>query len=123
MDRLVTCRSVLALVVTLGVDSESDRKGPLPVFCSNSRPPKASSNEIDRVLSTKFHVSAEDVHQFREETLGFAKLVTPAETLNVVKTDPTDNRILECAVAAGSDTASRATRTCSAWTASWVSRL
>ena len=61
-------------------------------------------NETGRVLSTKFRVSGEDVQQFREETLGFATLVTTTETLNVVKTDPTDNRILECAVAAGSDT-------------------
>ena len=61
-------------------------------------------NETGRVLSTKFRVSAEDVQQFREETLGFATLVTTTETLNVVKTDETDNRILECAVAAGSDT-------------------
>ncbi len=61
-------------------------------------------DETGRVLSTKFRVSAEDVQQFREETLGFATLVTTTETLNVVKTDPTDNRILECAVAAGSDT-------------------
>ena len=56
------------------------------------------------MLSTKFRVSAGDVQQFREETLGFATLVTTTETLNVVKTDETDNRILECAVAAGSDT-------------------
>ena len=30
--------------------------------------------------------------------------VTPTETLDVVKEDPTDNRILECAVAAGVET-------------------
>ena len=46
-------------------------------------------NETGRVLSTKFRVSAEDVQQFREETLAFATLVTTTETLNVVKTDET----------------------------------
>jgi uncharacterized protein len=32
-----------------------------------------------------------------------ARLVEPTEALDVVKSDPTDNRILECALAAGSD--------------------
>ena len=44
-----------------------------------------------------------DVHAFREEILTFAKLVTPGESLDAVPADPTDNRILECAVAAGSE--------------------
>lgn len=60
--------------------------------------------ETGRVLGTKFHVSSEDVQQFRDEIIGFAKLVTPTEGLDVVKTDSTDNLILECAVAGGSDT-------------------
>ena len=29
--------------------------------------------------------------------------VSPAETLDIVKADPTDNKVLECAVAAGSE--------------------
>lgn len=32
-----------------------------------------------------------------------ARVVEPTEALDVVPADPTDNRILECAVAAGSD--------------------
>jgi putative PIN family toxin of toxin-antitoxin system len=60
-------------------------------------------NEIGRVLATKFRVPAEDVQAFRVEILTFAKLVTPGESLDAVPADPTDNRILECAVAAGSE--------------------
>jgi predicted nucleic acid-binding protein len=32
-----------------------------------------------------------------------ARIVAPAEALDVVKDDPDDNKILECAVAAGAD--------------------
>jgi putative PIN family toxin of toxin-antitoxin system len=60
-------------------------------------------NEIGRVLGTRFRVPGEDVQAFREEILTFAKLVTPGEFLDAVPADPTDNRILECAVAAGSE--------------------
>ena len=35
--------------------------------------------------------------------MAFAKLVTPAQTLDVVKDDEPDNRILECAAEAGSE--------------------
>ena len=36
-------------------------------------------------------------------THSFTNRVTPAQTLDVIKEDPPDNRILECAVEAGSD--------------------
>ena len=39
----------------------------------------------------------------RAEVATFTKRVSSTETLDVVKADPDDNRILECAVAAGSD--------------------
>jgi putative PIN family toxin of toxin-antitoxin system len=58
-------------------------------------------NEIARILADKFHWTPEDVADARRIS-GFTKLVSPTETLDVVKADPTDNRLLECAVAAGS---------------------
>ena len=61
-------------------------------------------NETGRVLGTKFRVPPEDVKAFQDEVRTFAKLIAPTEPLDAVKADPTDNRILECAVAAGSDT-------------------
>jgi hypothetical protein len=45
----------------------------------------------------------------REEILTFAKLVTPGDFLDAVPADPTDTRILECAVAAGSAAQPRTT--------------
>lgn len=60
-------------------------------------------NEVGRVLSTKFRVSGEDVQTFRDEICSFAKLIVPTETIDAVPRDATDNRILECAVAAGSE--------------------
>ena len=61
-------------------------------------------DETARVLTDKFHVAEEDVRELRRELLRFAKHVTPAEVLDAVPGDKTDNRILECAVAAGSGT-------------------
>jgi putative PIN family toxin of toxin-antitoxin system len=59
-------------------------------------------DEIARVLSTKFRVSAEDARDMRDEISGFTKLIAATEALDVVKADPTDNKVLECAAAAGS---------------------
>lgn len=59
-------------------------------------------DETARVLTTKFSVPAEAVQEFRQQILGFAKHVTPRETLDEVRGDTMDNRILECAVAADS---------------------
>ena len=33
----------------------------------------------------------------------FTRLTIPSQTLNIIKEDPDDNRILECAAEAGSD--------------------
>ena len=60
--------------------------------------------ETGRVLATKFAVPSEDVQAYQDEIRMFAKHVTPGERLDAVKADPTDNPILECAVAAGSET-------------------
>lgn len=60
-------------------------------------------NEIGRVLRDKFKVAAEDVEEYRNQVLGFAKHVTPVERLRVVTSDADDDKILECAVAAGSE--------------------
>ena len=39
----------------------------------------------------------------RRSVAGVANRVTPAQTLDVIEEDPDDNRILECAIEAGSD--------------------
>lgn len=55
-------------------------------------------DEVARVLRDKFQWSSEAVALFRERVADFAEKVTPTQTLNVIKEDPPDNRILECAV-------------------------
>ena len=59
--------------------------------------------EVKRVLRDKFKWPTEQVEQIEPRLSAFTRRLTPTETLDVVKDDPTDNRILECAKAAGSD--------------------
>jgi putative PIN family toxin of toxin-antitoxin system len=59
--------------------------------------------EIADVLARKFDFKPEDIAEARGWITGMARTVTPRVELDVIKEDPSDNRILECAVAAGSD--------------------
>jgi putative PIN family toxin of toxin-antitoxin system len=60
-------------------------------------------NEVARILGGKLRWIPEDVADARRRIGKFTKLVSPTETLDIVKADPTDNRILECAVTAASE--------------------
>ena len=60
-------------------------------------------NEVGRVLHEKFGWPAEKVRGLREEIEGFGNLVSPRERLTVVRADPADDMIVECAAAARSD--------------------
>jgi putative PIN family toxin of toxin-antitoxin system len=55
--------------------------------------------EVTRVLREKFGWSPEALSLFRERVGDFTDKVVPAEKLDAIKADPTDDRILECAVA------------------------
>ena len=57
--------------------------------------------ETFRVLRDKFHRTADQLETDRLHIATIAKSATPTETLNVVSLDPDDDRVLECAVAAG----------------------
>ena len=59
--------------------------------------------EVIRVLRDKFQWDGYRLQDAKQQILGFARLVTPAQTLDVVKEDEPDNRILECAFEAGSE--------------------
>lgn len=59
--------------------------------------------ELIRVPREKFHWDGYRLQAAKQQILGFARLVTPTQTLDVVKKDEPDNRILECAVEAGSE--------------------
>ena len=60
-------------------------------------------DEFSRILHHKLEWSDDRLNSMRAEVATFTKRVSSTETLDVVKADPDDNRILECAVAAGSD--------------------
>lgn len=57
--------------------------------------------EVERVLRTKFAWDAEHVAAARRVLGGFTRLVVPDRGIAAVPDDPDDDRILECAVAAG----------------------
>ncbi len=58
--------------------------------------------ELRRVLGyPKLGFSEDEVEVFVADVLDHAGVVSPSRTLEVVKDDPDDNRVLECAVAAG----------------------
>jgi len=54
------------------------------------------------VLREKFSLPGELLHHIREQITGFTHRVTPTDRLDVIKEDPDDNMVLECAQAAGS---------------------
>jgi uncharacterized protein len=60
-------------------------------------------DEMADVLARKFHASTDEIAAATEIVKAAARTVTPAVQLNVVKDDPDDNKIVECAVTAGSD--------------------
>lgn len=60
--------------------------------------------EVHRHLLGKFGWSEPRAAEAVESIAEFAKHVTPTETIDTVPTDPDDNRVLECAVTAGSQT-------------------
>jgi uncharacterized protein len=63
-----------------------------------------SSPRPSRILYTKFYWDPSDITDAVDQILGFSKYVHAEYTLNVVPQDPDDNRVIECALAAGSDT-------------------
>ena len=58
--------------------------------------------EIHRVLRDKFGWPPEDLAEAAADLADFTLRVQPGRTINAVPEDPDDNRVLECAVAAGS---------------------
>lgn len=59
--------------------------------------------EYSRILKVKFTFSPERVLEALLEIRGLTTLTNPRITLDVVKEDEPDNRILECAVSAKAD--------------------
>ena len=64
---------------------------------------EAILDEMEGVLRRKFNWTDEQTADGRKRISALARTIRPSVELNVVKEDPPDNRIIECAVAAGSD--------------------
>jgi uncharacterized protein len=60
-------------------------------------------DEAIDVLSRKFGYPAADIAEARALISQAARIVAPALELHVIKSDPDDNRVLECAVSPGAD--------------------
>ena len=60
-------------------------------------------NETLRVLRDKFGWDGYRLHATGLKLASLTNRVTPAQSLDVIKEDPPDNRVLECAVEAGSE--------------------
>lgn len=57
-------------------------------------------DEFERVLREKFQYSESEVKQRSERIAGISTLIVPSERILVIDEDESDNRILECAIAA-----------------------
>ena len=64
---------------------------------------QAIVDEVAEVLRRKFGARPDFIDEVRQVIGAAARMVAPAVRLDVIKDDPDDNRILECAVTAGSD--------------------
>lgn len=58
--------------------------------------------ELSRILAVKFNWTQEEIAEPVALLTGCAMRVHPTQTIDAVPEDPDDNRVLECAVAAGS---------------------
>ena len=59
--------------------------------------------EIKRVLRLKFKWPDEDIAAIEKQIASFTRHVDPEAAVDAIKEDPSDNRILECAAASGSE--------------------
>src|SRR4051812_23357681 len=59
--------------------------------------------EVTRTLRERFEWPEERIQDVMKTVAGFTQRIEPAQRLEVVKDDPDDNRILECAVEGQAD--------------------
>ena len=65
---------------------------------------RALLDELDEKLRIKFEVSVADAELIRSRLVEISELVSTSPCLSVIKDDPDDDRVLECAVAGRADT-------------------
>lgn len=59
-------------------------------------------SEYQEILKRDFDFSDNDVDEIMEKIMGFVTLVSPTVKVDVVKDDPDDNSIIECALESNS---------------------
>lgn len=79
-------------LIDLAIDGEVDVAISEPIL-----------EETVRVLGVKFGWSREELDMVKDLIMSFARMVTPVQTLNVIKEDPADNRVVECAIESQSE--------------------
>ncbi len=60
-------------------------------------------SEFERILKEKFGAPKGEIKEITESIKGIAAIVKPAGRVELIKQDPTDNKILECAIKAKAD--------------------
>ncbi|MEK6922230.1 MAG: putative toxin-antitoxin system toxin component, PIN family [Nanoarchaeota archaeon] len=60
-------------------------------------------DEFATVLQRNFKYSEEEINNILEKITPFIAIIEPKEKLDIIKDDPDDNKILECAVASKSE--------------------
>ena len=59
--------------------------------------------EVSRILRMKFHWQEYQIHETISHLGKLCTVINPLSRINRIRTDPSDNRILECAVSAKAD--------------------
>ena len=60
-------------------------------------------DETSEVLERDFEYSKNEANNIIKKILLFAKLIEPKQKINVIKDDPDDNKVIECAIESSSD--------------------
>ncbi len=60
-------------------------------------------DETAEVLERDFEYSKNEAKSIIEKILLFAKLIEPKQKVDVIKDDPDDNKVIECAIESSSD--------------------
>ncbi len=60
-------------------------------------------SEYQNIIKRDFDYSDAEIDSILEKIFSFISLVTPSEKVEIVKEDPADNRVLECAQESNSD--------------------
>jgi len=59
--------------------------------------------ELAEVLQRDFKYEEEEIKEIIEVVLSFTAIIEPTEKIDIIKDDPDDNKVIECAVASSSD--------------------